>query len=311
VLRQLGPFTTETILSKTYYNVKTHNPESLDWFNVLVAQTISQLRSDAHHNSAVLTSLTTLLNGDRRPDFLGEIKVTELSLGEDYPIFSNCRIVPIEPEGGTGTSNDGRLQARMDVDLSDFITLGVETKVILNYPKPLVAVLPVALAVSVVRFSGTFSISFNPSDPPAPGPTSLSFSFMDDYRLDLSVRSLLGSRARLQDVPKLAQLVESQLHKWFNERCVSPRFQEVFLPNLWPRMQNVRGGDENDDGMGVDILPHEDISSADEMRRGTEATATANDRDHTDGVRQRRPPLSQVNIDRVSQLPGAMPGAVH
>jgi maintenance of morphology protein 1 len=123
----------------------------LDWFNVLVAQTISQLRSDANHENAVLTSLTTLLNSDKRPDFLGDIKITELSLGEDFPIFSNCRIVPIEEDG----VKLAKLQARMDVDLSDFITLGVETKLILNYPTPLVAILPVALAVSVVRFSGT------------------------------------------------------------------------------------------------------------------------------------------------------------
>ena len=47
----------------------------------------------------------------------------------------------------------------MDVDLSDVITLGIETKLLLNYPKPLVAVLPVALAVSIVRFSGTVCIS--------------------------------------------------------------------------------------------------------------------------------------------------------
>ncbi|KAI7099713.1 hypothetical protein KC339_g7999, partial [Hortaea werneckii] len=41
--------------------------------------------------------------------------------------------------------------------------LGIETKLVLNYPKPFVAVLPVALAVSVVRFSGTLSLS-----PPPP-----------------------------------------------------------------------------------------------------------------------------------------------
>jgi maintenance of morphology protein 1 len=38
----------------------------------------------------------------------------------------------------------------LDVDLNDVITLGVETKLVLNYPKPVVAVLPVALAVSLV-----------------------------------------------------------------------------------------------------------------------------------------------------------------
>ena len=195
------------------------------------------------------------MNGTSRPDFLDEIKVTELSLGEDFPIFSNCRVIPVDEDGlslGTGRGGEGgsagrehgRLQARMDVDLSDFITLALETKLLLNYPKPLVAILPVALAVSVVRFSGTLSISFIPGSPLNSTPTSLAFSFLDDYRLDLSIRSLVGSRSRLQDVPKIAQLVEARLHTWFDERCVEPRFQQIELPSLWPRKRNTRGGDE-------------------------------------------------------------------
>ena len=75
----------------------------------------------------------------------------------------------------------------------------------------------------------------------------LTFTFLDDYRLDLSVRSLLGSRSRLQDVPKIAQLVESRLHAWFDERCVEPRFQQIQLPSLWPRKKNTRGGEEDED----------------------------------------------------------------
>lgn len=262
VLRNPPPLTTATILTKTYYNVDSHQPESLDWFNVLVAQTIAQFRSDAQHDDAILTSLTKALNGTSRPDFLDEIKVTELSLGEDFPIFSNCRVIPVDEDGislGTGRGGEGgrdgreggRLQARMDVDLSDFITLALETKLFLNYPKPLSAILPVALAVSVVRFSGTLSISFVPSSPSHPSPTTMAFSFLDDYRLDLSIRSLVGSRSRLQDVPKIAQLVEARLHTWFDERCVEPRFQQIALPSLWPRKKNTRGGEESGGGEGV------------------------------------------------------------
>ncbi|KIN06189.1 hypothetical protein OIDMADRAFT_81573, partial [Oidiodendron maius Zn] len=254
VLRTSAPLTTTTILSKTYYNVDSHQPESLDWFNVLIAQTIAQFRSEAQLDGAILTSLTRALNGTSRPDFLDEIKVTELSLGDDFPIFSNCRIIPVDEDGfsATGRSADGvgggrehrRLQARMDVDLSDFITLAVETKLLLNYPKPLVAVLPVALAVSVVRFSGTLSISFIPGTPLNSSPTTLAFSFLDDYRLDLSTRSSVGSRSRLQDVPKIAQLVEARLHNWFDDRAVEPRFQQIELPSFWPRKKNTRGGEE-------------------------------------------------------------------
>ncbi|KAF2750412.1 hypothetical protein M011DRAFT_418366 [Sporormia fimetaria CBS 119925] len=281
------------ILAKTYYNVKGHQPESLDWFNVLVAQTIAQLRDDARQDGAVLTSLTEVLNSGSKPDWIGEIRVTEIALGDEFPIFSNCRVMPAEDGfavGGPGTSggshahahDEGRLQARMDVDLSDVITLGVETTLVLNYPKPRVAVLPVALAVSVIRFSGTLAVSFIPSSSPhstttstsstthhpstpnlqpplttpSPSnplpphrPTTLAFTFLDDYRLDLSVRSLVGSRSRLQDVPKIAQLIESRLHAWFDERVVEPRFQQIALPSLWPRKRNTRGGEDDEDAV--------------------------------------------------------------
>ncbi|KAI1375751.1 hypothetical protein F4677DRAFT_420618 [Hypoxylon crocopeplum] len=265
ILRSPPTLTIGSILNKTYYNVDSHQPESLDWFNVLIAQTIAQFRSDAQQDGAILTSLTKAINGTSRPDFLDEIKVTELTLGEDFPIFSNCRIIPVDEDGlslNTGPGGEkrfdanssrakregSRLQARMDVDLSDMITLALETKILLNYPKRLTAVLPVALAVSVVRFSGTLSISFIPSNPSQATPAVMTFSFLDDYRLDFSVRSLVGSRSRLQDVPKIAQLVEARLHRWFDERAVEPRFQEIALPSLWPRKKNTRGGDDPLDG---------------------------------------------------------------
>ncbi|KAK5121907.1 hypothetical protein LTR85_004479 [Meristemomyces frigidus] len=277
--RSEGGPSVQKLLEKTYYNVHGHQPESLDWFNVLIAQTVAQLRADAQEDEAVLTSLTALLNGGSKPDFLDEIRVTEISLGDEFPIFSNCRVIPVDEHGTPIKELSGnrgeRLQARMDVDLSDVVTLGIETKLVLNYPKPFVAVLPVALAVSVVRFSGTLSLSFSPSSqtspsyPPANGsaqeqaevrneghplnptghsPTTLTFTFLDDYRLDLSVHSLIGSRSRLQDVPKVAQLVEARIHQWFDERCVEPRFQQILLPSLWPRKKNTRGGANDEDG---------------------------------------------------------------
>jgi maintenance of morphology protein 1 len=323
VLRNPPPLTTTTILSKTYYNVDSHRPESLDWFNVLIAQTIAQFRSDAQHDNAILISLTKALNGSSRPDFLDEIKVTELSLGEDFPIFSNCRVIPVDEDGlssgigrgGEGSSGreHGRLQARMDVDLSDFITLGLETKLLLNYPKPLVAVLPVALAVSVVRFSGTLSISFVPGSPLNSSPTTLAFSFLDDYRLDLSIRSLVGSRSRLQDVPKIAQLVEARLHTWFDDRCVEPRFQRIELPSLWPRKKNTRGGeDTGSEPPSMSRAKGKEIERdlREEAKREVEAEAEAKARAEAEtiereGLRWRARAREEAEAEYA--MPGSMP----
>ncbi|KAI7619056.1 hypothetical protein KC319_g19012, partial [Hortaea werneckii] len=246
-------------------------------------------------------SLTALLNGPSKPDFLDEIRVTEISLGDEFPIFSNCRVIPVDEHGTPIKALSGnrgeRLQARMDVDLSDVVTLGIETKLVLNYPKPFVAVLPVALAVSVVRFSGTLSLSFSPSSQPNPypsandseartpgparneghplnptgsSPTTLTFTFLDDYRLDLSVHSLIGSRSRLQDVPKIAQLVEARIHQWFDDRCVEPRFQQIVLPSLWPRKKNTRGGRGGGDAGDGGPEDGEDEGDRDEAPSPTE-----------------------------------------
>lgn len=240
ILRPAAASTTGSILSKTLYNVHAHQPESLDWFNVLVAQTIAQFRADAARDDALLATLDALLNSPQKPDFLGRIDVSEVALGEDFPIFSNCRITP---------AGENRLRARMDVDLSDVLTLGIQTQLMLNWPRPLVAVLPVALAVSVLRFSGTLNISFVPT---SQGTAAMAFSFDDDYRLDVGVRSLLGGRSRLTDVPKIAQLVESRLHAWIDERCVEPRFQQIALPSLWPRKKNTRQEGKDGDAAVVD-----------------------------------------------------------
>jgi maintenance of morphology protein 1 len=45
-------------------------------------------------------------------------------------------------------------------------------------------------------------------------------------------------------VPKIAQLIESRVHAWFDERVVEPRFQQIVLPSLWPRKRNTRGGED-------------------------------------------------------------------
>ncbi|TDZ19101.1 Maintenance of mitochondrial morphology protein 1 [Colletotrichum orbiculare MAFF 240422] len=318
VLRNPPNLTIGSILSKTYYNVDSHQPENLDWFNVLVAQTIAQFRSDAQHDDAILNSLTKALNGTSRPDFVDEIRVTELSLGEDFPIFSNCRIIPVDEDGmsmGSGRTMDAsaatregaKLQARMDVDLSDMLTLALDTKLLLNYPKKLSAVLPVALSVSVVRFSGTLSISFIPSNPSQSTPTMMTFNFLDDYRLDLSIRSLLGSRSRLQDVPKIAQLIEARLHRWFDERCVEPRFQEIALPSLWPRKKNTRGPEDGlaENHASVGRAKGKDIGQnlRAEARREVEAEAGTRTGRDQDSLRRRR-----LRGEEGFTMPGSLPG---
>lgn len=230
------------ILEKTYYDVNNHRPETLDWFNVLVAQTISQFRAEALVADNIYHSLNEYLEKLALPEYLGEIKLTTIDLGDDFPIFSNCRIVH--------NAASGRLEAKIDVDLSDTLTLGFETKLVLNHPRPASAVLPVLLKVSIVRFLSCLTLSLvNTSDAifgakndehEAARGTALIFLFSPDFRLEFSINSLIGSRAKLQDVPKLSDMIENKLRSWFTDRCIEPRFQIVRIPSMWPKKENTR-----------------------------------------------------------------------
>lgn len=346
----------------------SHQPESLDWFNVLIAQTIAQYRQTAYvlkdsPASSILGSLTLAMNNpEKKPSFIDEIKVSDISLGEEFPIFSNCRIIAVDDPNSDG----GRLQALLDVDLSDDnLSISVETSLILNYPKPFSAVLPVALSVSVVRFSGTLCISLVPAstpssdlESPSPSPSrfngpatvgeeanlradpgsssppipdsrksNIAFSFLPDYRLDLSVRSLIGSRSRLQDVPKVAQLVEARVHAWFEERVVEPRVQVVGLPDLWPRMgrTGVRPGDEQeqeqqdpinepaDIGMPRPYVPDSDLGLRYRGRLESEAGSQPASMNVEPGGFTNQRMTRQGSIGSLTDrfpLPGSLPGGI-
>jgi maintenance of mitochondrial morphology protein 1 len=156
----------------------------------------------------------------------------------------------------------------MDVDLTDIVTLGIETTLHWNYPKPSIAVLPVSLSVSLVNFAASLSVSFIPRSPlplassSSPTTTALTFTFAPDFSFDLSVRSLVGARSRLQDIPKIAQLVESRVRLWFVERCVQPRYQRVVLPNFWP--SRSKEGSQAHDDMDESTPYDEDVAVEDD-----------------------------------------------
>lgn len=201
--------TSNTILEKTYYDVDSHSSESLNWFTVLVAQAIAYLREDARQDDNLLHKISKALNSDKIPSYIDKINVTELNIGNDYPVFRNCRVIskPKKEAEECNGDSDGQhsegsglphrnndrtshnfsksktskddsnndleddemmLEVLLDVDLSDCIALGLNTNLMLNYPRALFAYLPVSLNVSVKKFSGTLQIALRQPKPVDP-----------------------------------------------------------------------------------------------------------------------------------------------
>ncbi|KAI7861504.1 hypothetical protein BDF14DRAFT_1868472 [Spinellus fusiger] len=244
------------ITQRTYYDLVHHPPESTDWLNVLIGQAIMQYRKDANINQRLVYAVDETLNGDARPNVLGPIHVTELNLGEELPIFSSARI---RPSDGNGT-----MKAEIDFEYNDNITLGVETQVILNWPRQAFAALPVSLALSVIRFSGTLTIELvNPPEtttrPEKPLERYIAISSHSNFVLDLHVRSLIGSRTKLEDIPKLTDLIATRLRNLYIDKLVYPNFVKVPIPNIWEKRDQQTKEQKEAALAGVDEEIHPDI----------------------------------------------------
>lgn len=115
---------------------------------------------------------------------------------------------------------------------TDTVSVSLSTSALFHHPVPFFVRLPVTLNVSLSLFAATVRIAFKsrggalidmfqllvtPPDPLSPHPT-LTVSLMPDFALELNTTSLLGSRAKLSDVPKLHELIQAQVRRVLTER---------------------------------------------------------------------------------------------
>ncbi|GAA5909141.1 ERMES complex subunit MMM1 [Sporobolomyces salmoneus] len=253
-----------SILNSLSYDLSSHSPESLDWLNVLIAQLLSSYRllASNHLAGGARGLIEEALNRKVRPHpsatteevedeggsagliGLDEIEVEEVELGEGFPQLSDARVRP------SGNEGEG-LRVELDLDYTDKVSLSLSTRVVMNFPRPRFAVLPVSLSLTLQRFSGTVTIELptptttvSPEPPSssdgAPAPShphqhpSIHLSLHPDFTLDLSTSSLLGSRAKLEDVPKVEQLLNARIRSVIQDRVVWPGRVEIALPGIHP-----------------------------------------------------------------------------
>ncbi|GAA5884520.1 hypothetical protein JCM16303_000009 [Sporobolomyces ruberrimus] len=271
------PESAASILNAISYDLSSHSPESLDWLNVLIAQLLSSYRLLASNhlaggarglmeealNRKVRPAPTTVEDGSSQGLIgLDEIEVEEVELGEGFPELSNARVRP------SGNAGEG-LRVEVDLDYSDKVSLSLSTRVVMNFPRPRFAVLPVSLSLTLQRFSGTVTIELptpsvsSPDSSPSKTSTlphpphqhpSIHLSLHPDFTLDLSTSSLLGSRAKLEDVPKVEQLLIARIRAIIQDRVVWPGRVEIGLPGIHPHHSKKHstdgGADDLDGGLG-------------------------------------------------------------
>jgi len=84
----------------------------------------------------------------------------------------------------------------------------LSTAYLFNYPMVGFARLPVSVTISLSVFACRVVITPPSRTSPVP---AITLTMLPNFTLDLKSTSLLGSRAKLADVPKLHELIDSQL----------------------------------------------------------------------------------------------------
>ncbi|KIK71176.1 hypothetical protein GYMLUDRAFT_33314 [Collybiopsis luxurians FD-317 M1] len=210
-------FNSDSIMrsQKHYYQSATENnlnkeDESAEWLNLLLHQIVgtyrSKLRNDLpgpEGDEVARKKVEDYANQIRPTSFLDHIIVHSVDLGSSAPHLSNGRRI-------NSSSSPHSSEIEFDVDYTDSISVSLSTSYLFNYPMPMFARLPVALTISLSLFKS--SITITPPLQTSPAPT-LTFSIHPNFTLDLTTVSLMGSRAKLANVPKLHDLIQHQVHR--------------------------------------------------------------------------------------------------
>ncbi|KAJ1680421.1 ERMES complex subunit mmm1 [Spiromyces aspiralis] len=204
------------VLRCTGYELSRQAPESCNWLTVFLAQLLAKFRSDAEKKNILVKVISEALNSDVKPALVDSIRITQFSLGSDFLRIMRARMAQSDevPLG---------MRAELELELNDELALGFDTRMLLNWPRFATAALPVSMVVSLTHFSGTLTVDFDITGPEP----MLNFSILPDYRLELDVQTLIGSKTKVQNFPRLTELIIYKLHTAFSNKLVSPNKARV------------------------------------------------------------------------------------
>ncbi|KAL1741480.1 hypothetical protein HDZ31DRAFT_84795 [Schizophyllum fasciatum] len=205
-------------------------PISAEWLNSLVRQILnvyrSKLRDDLDGmagDEVARARVEAYANRVLPSSFLDHVTIHSVDLGARAPRFSNPRV----------RREEGINITEFDVEYTDTVSVSLATSYLFNYPAPSFARLPIELTVSLAVFKSTISIA--PPSPKAHAPV-LTLTIHPTFTLDLKTNSLMGSRAKLANVPKLHELIQHQVRRVLASRAT----WNVVLPGLGHTVAEVK-----------------------------------------------------------------------
>ncbi|KAG6832482.1 ERMES complex subunit mmm1 [Tricholoma furcatifolium] len=203
--------------------LQCNDHESAEWFNTLLRQVVdvyrSKLRDDlagTEGDEIARKRIEDYANKIRPAGFLDHIKIHSVDLGLSAPRLRDAHL---------NSPPNALTEIQFEATYTDTLSISLSTSYLFNYPMTSFARLPVSLTISLSQFKSLITISPPPPDSLAP---VLTLTISPDFTLDLTTTSLMGSRAKLANVPKLHELIQHQVRRILAARGT----WKVVLPGL-------------------------------------------------------------------------------
>lgn len=251
------------LLKKLAYDPLRHPKETCDWLAVFIAQILTVVRSSAGLHAHILNHLDRVLNHDddakdtadtdpndtipkSRIPFLSRVLLQSIDLGSHHPRILGAKI---------NFAESGRSRLELDFDWQDHLSVSIDTQVLCNWPVDIAASLPVQLTVVLQRIRGTLAFewchretsssvpvsdndsasqneklceSAQPTKPPSE--LNLLITLLHGTDVEFDVKSLIGHRSKIKDLPKLTELISNYLRYLVEEEIVWPNYKVIRVP---------------------------------------------------------------------------------
>ncbi|KAI3644684.1 hypothetical protein MP228_010848 [Amoeboaphelidium protococcarum] len=117
------------------------------------------------------------------------------------------------------TSPEGYLSLVFDLSLRNVIQLQFDTCLLLNWPMDRFAGLPLTLNLQLERLDATVCIAFVTRSEDN-STVTLQLRLLPEFIIDLQVKSLLGEKTKLKDLPRIQDLIRAALYDYIDDHFV-------------------------------------------------------------------------------------------
>ncbi|KAL7267165.1 hypothetical protein RUND412_010259 [Rhizina undulata] len=196
-----------------------------NWLNGLFGRLFLAVYKTPEVEAFIRAKITKKISRTNKPNFLSDIEITKIDVGEGVPYITNPRLKEL--------TADGSFCAEADVSYSGNFRLEITTKATINIASRFNKEFTIVLAVVFKKLEGHALIRIKP--PPS---NRLWISFETPPKMELSIEPIVAARQINWNI--LLRSIESKIREAIVETMVLPHYDD--LPFMDTFSQKFRGG---------------------------------------------------------------------